>query len=354
MVMVNYVTPLPRPLGQGLGDAQECRSFEYFQERTAADLSYPFASDFWSQYILRIAHSESAVRHAIISLAAVHENFQSSALESNANDDFARRHYSIAIEQLLRPPLIDESSPDSIRTGIALVACIVFAGIECVQGNFKSALSHIRSGLRIIHETTSRALSAALDLSIPWIQLQSMFNHLETQVFEMEGGFEPSTALTYNLQDLGTPALLTIPQIYDTLEQAQGGLENWYGQFGRYLWHLRALRETERFKHSKQHLNFVCSFQSWSAAFDMFCRNQDKALRSQHLRQGILILSIWQKALSIILTFDWDRLEVHYDLSMPVFASIVKLSESVWDMQMEAAGACLPTFCFTRGIVAPL
>ena len=353
LVIINYGTELSQPLfSSRLGNTQECRFLAYYQERTAADLSYPFTMELWSQFILRIALVEPAIRHAVISLGALHETFQSSQANLESVSDFARRQYGSAIQQLLKQPLVNPGTRNGNATGVALVACILFACIECVEGHFRSAIAHIRSGWKIVHELVGENVVATLDPSIPWAQLRSSFKHLETQLFEMQGDFEQSETPPCELHLLGTPALLRIPPIYQALEEAQEDLEEWYGQFGRYLWHLRTSGPDERFKLSNQHVSFISSFHSWSVAFDTFRRKQDAGHMDDKIRQGILILCIWQKTLSVILTFDWDRSETHYDKSMPLFAGIIELAEALSDSQRGNAHA--PVFVLCRGIVAPL
>lgn len=62
-----------RPIVSIPGDAQERDFFYIYQSQTAYDLSGFYESDFWTCRVLQTAHSEPALRHAVIALSALHK-----------------------------------------------------------------------------------------------------------------------------------------------------------------------------------------------------------------------------------------------------------------------------------------
>lgn len=77
------------------GTSTEKRSFQYFIANTAAELSGYFNEDFWSGLLLKasLGNNEgvAALRHAIIGIGALHEDFVDSggADERGVKSDFA-------------------------------------------------------------------------------------------------------------------------------------------------------------------------------------------------------------------------------------------------------------------------
>lgn len=58
------------------GDEIERKSFRFFLDRTAPELSGFFESKFWNSLVLQRSRSDSPVRHAVIALGALHAPFK--------------------------------------------------------------------------------------------------------------------------------------------------------------------------------------------------------------------------------------------------------------------------------------
>lgn len=56
---------------------EERRGFAFFQTATVPSMTSFFDSRLWKDLILPMSHSERAVTHAVVALAAVHEDLQS-------------------------------------------------------------------------------------------------------------------------------------------------------------------------------------------------------------------------------------------------------------------------------------
>lgn len=75
--MVHYVSKVPQhPAMIPDLDEKEHKYFHRFCTWTAPDLAGSFSSGFWTRYTVTIAMSEPAVKHAVVALAALHEQYQ--------------------------------------------------------------------------------------------------------------------------------------------------------------------------------------------------------------------------------------------------------------------------------------
>jgi hypothetical protein len=114
------------------GSQKERRSFHFFQQKTAFQLSGSFEDAFWERYVLQATHHEPSIRHAIIALGALHERFeQDNGLvvqsdERGWSDDFALKNYNLAIKYLVEP----FSRGCQQALDVCLILSILFACFE--------------------------------------------------------------------------------------------------------------------------------------------------------------------------------------------------------------------------------
>ncbi|KAM0172516.1 hypothetical protein ACHAPF_007395 [Botrytis cinerea] len=132
-----------------LSSPQSKRSFAFFMQRTCSQLAGFFGSDFWERLVLQTAHHESAVRHAVVALGAIHELSEQKAQISDIDKAFALEQYNFAIRDLLAPLSRNEKR----GVDVCLIACIIFANFESMAGHRASAGAHIKSGAKLLRET---------------------------------------------------------------------------------------------------------------------------------------------------------------------------------------------------------
>jgi hypothetical protein len=153
---------------------REKRSLEFFKQYTLVET---FATPEWPEHLLRTSNYEDSVRHAIVALGALHENFSAT---SQMDEDFAMRQYSKAMKQIMKLDMASNTSTDT-----ALISCILFACIESLQGHYRSSLLHINSGLQILKEQQT---SGVADEKVAYISkevLRPMFLRFVTQSREI-------------------------------------------------------------------------------------------------------------------------------------------------------------------------
>ena len=136
--------------------SQELRSLEYFRCATANKLSDWLTESFWKYQIPQCGSHEPSLWHAMIAVAAVHEQFTilnaaipgDPRLDPNALEaqrQFADKHHNMAISELSK---LLAARPESSE--IALINCALFVILDFVRGNFPTAVLHLHNGMEIL------------------------------------------------------------------------------------------------------------------------------------------------------------------------------------------------------------
>lgn len=134
------------------GNAEEKRGFDFFLRNTAAELSGYYDSSFWGNLVLAASTQKPSLRHAVIALGALHEDFSRKGLHSvpsleNQNRQLALNQYSKAIAALRRSLSHGKEEPLT-----ALMSCILFVCFDSLRGYYESAMVHLKSGLGILQD----------------------------------------------------------------------------------------------------------------------------------------------------------------------------------------------------------
>jgi hypothetical protein len=124
----------------------------FFSTVTAPKLSGCFSPDFWEKRVPQASLVAPSIRHAMIAIGAVHQDFI--ARHENAGNcfdvslkAFAIRHYTKAISYLHQ--LVSNRTQ---QLDITLISCILFIVFDCLIGHHTSALIHLKAGLKILED----------------------------------------------------------------------------------------------------------------------------------------------------------------------------------------------------------
>lgn len=113
-----------------VGSPRERRCFYYFQQRATDQLAGDHDSEFWKRLVLQAAHQSPPIRHAIVAVGALYEQYEaaeSTSLRRGITPDaFALHHYIKAIKSLIEPI----SKQGHQAADVALVTCILFVSFE--------------------------------------------------------------------------------------------------------------------------------------------------------------------------------------------------------------------------------
>lgn len=115
---------LPISETQFVGNDLERRSFDFFCQRTVVDLAGLFDPTFWTRVVLQTTHHEPAIKHAVIALGALHENYNNGVRKGESA--FAIQQYTKAIGSLVKP--IQEKG--ILAVDVALITCVLFVCFE--------------------------------------------------------------------------------------------------------------------------------------------------------------------------------------------------------------------------------
>ena len=115
----------------------------FFRHQTAPILAGHFDHSFWSHWVLRVADSEPAVRHAVVAIASLHEKSVTMRVPSTHADSFSLFQYNKAIRHLTDQAIERQSNH------VTLLTCVLFICLEFLGGNPDLALGHLQNGMKI-------------------------------------------------------------------------------------------------------------------------------------------------------------------------------------------------------------
>jgi hypothetical protein len=342
LIIINYIAPSHTPSLLPTADGQEQRSLEYFRTRTVPELARTFNSELWSRFILQTAQHEPAIRHAVAALGSLHEHFESAEDAHAADSDFGFQQYGKAIQCVVKGPAPFAGQ----STDVALISCILFTAFESLQGHYRSALTHINSGLKVLAE---REASGEFHHGsyIPKELLKSLFTRFDTQALEIDDvAFRPWLRIEPDTK-------LEIPATFSTLEEAERVFDQYFNTLMHFL---QSSEATDKEglpvpKHvlrnlTIQHSNRVKEYQDWCNAFDNYLAlhltksNSPMSLLRGQPHPGVLILQIWRIVIRIMLYIDLSVGEVIFDTFLDEFRSIGELAESF--VKQTAAPSRIP------------
>ena len=332
LVIINYVAQLEdTPCIQPTREHLEQRSLTFFTTRTVPELAGGFDAELWSRYILRTAYYEPAIRHAVIALGALHEWFENAGDPQISASEFGLQQYGKAIQQVVDSAKVGAHQ----STDVALISCILFTAFESLQGHYKSALTHVNSGLKVLAEREDNGDSQYASY-IPKELLRSLFVRMDTQAHEIgDLGFRP-----YDKKIMGH---VEIPKRFSSLDEAQRTLDQYLNILLHFLQSADSImRETvtdtipsEQQQNSiQQHQDLIHTFHAWCVAFDdlvaehlMNTANCASILeRKPH--PGIYLLQLWKIVIKIMLNIELGFGEVAFDSFIEEAGEVVDLAES--------------------------
>jgi len=205
------------------GSAEEKRGFDFFLQNTAAELSGYYDSSFWEILILAASAQKPSLRHAVIALGALHEDFSrgrlvpSSPSAADQNPQFALNQYAKAIRALRRSISTGKEEPLT-----ALMSCLLFVCFDSLRGWFESAMVHLQSGLMILRDlrmssTGNYIIEENLAPLCMRLSLQSII-YVETK------NTHDQTAFAKKLMDVSGKEIV-ISEEFESLEEARNALD---------------------------------------------------------------------------------------------------------------------------------
>ncbi|KAI1205167.1 uncharacterized protein F4807DRAFT_444211 [Annulohypoxylon truncatum] len=147
----------PTPIETANKDESRC--LEWFTHRSAFKLPGVFRFEFWDKLVFQAASTEPAVRHAILALGSAHKRegrvslIPALDITPDKEEQFTLQQYSKAITYL--QPHFSSRENSSVRVG--LLTCLIFVILEFIRGRYKTAITHLQSGLKLLDESQARS-----------------------------------------------------------------------------------------------------------------------------------------------------------------------------------------------------
>lgn len=156
------------------GSSESLQYLEFYHYCAGPLLSSNFDNGFWSRTALQMAQTESAVRHALVTLGYLHRTepgdlkHARSVFTSGYQNKILLYHYNTAVRSL-----IDRINDPSYMPEVGLVTCLLFVCVEFIRGNYHAAFAHLNGGLKIVSEWQQERLRNLIgDSSCPQTLLE--------------------------------------------------------------------------------------------------------------------------------------------------------------------------------------
>jgi hypothetical protein len=344
------------------GNPEEKRGFQYFLKNTAVELSgyYDESFSFWGHLLLQASSSEPSLRHAVIAIGSLHEDFSKKILKYSSGSQFANKQYTKAISALRRSLSTGTHAPLT-----ALMSCILFVCFDSLRGHFTGAMVHLQSGLRILRDLRERGAVDKMieDTIVPIfmrLSLQSIL-YIDTRGNGDRQAF--ATELMLCRQDQG------VPECFESLEEARNCMNQAADGLFRMLYMCDGelpccFQPIEAFE-----LYDVYSSQlrEWNVAFEKFMNAKSQTFDSKQIR-GAALMKIHYETVRIMSETAKPDYEDTRSIAAAVnspgryepfkreFQNVVNLSRSlVSAAEVDSQqGRSSLTFSTDLGVIAPL
>ncbi|KAH9215099.1 hypothetical protein DL95DRAFT_425192 [Leptodontidium sp. 2 PMI_412] len=296
--------PIQRIVVRMSGNEEENRGFDFFLRNTVAELSGYYDSSFWGKLVLAASAQNPSLRHAVIALGALHEDFSRKRLapstpsEVDEKAQFALNQYAKAIAALRMSLSSGKEEPLP-----ALMSCILFVCFDSLRGWFESAMVHLESGLRILRDMRSSGRDGIVEESIaPLLTRLSMQSiiYVETRCAADKAAFARKLMAVTGKDDVIPDEFKYLEEARNSLNQAADGL---FGVF--YLWDEDlpvVLQPTESLAMLDK---YTSQLSRWNLAYEKFMVSKSKYLTSREV-QGAALLKIHHTTAKIIANLHAD------------------------------------------------
>lgn len=344
------------------GNTEEKRGFQYFLTNTAVELSGYYDKTFWQYLLLQVSNAEPPLRHAVIAIGALHEDFSKKRLKySPENSGFAMKQYLKAIRHLRTSLATGTQAPLT-----ALLSCILFVCFDSLRGQFTAAIVHLQSGLKILRDLRDRGTGD-----------DEVIENVITPIFmrlSMQSILYIDTRKNYDRQAFAAELMQCrynrdVPECFESLEEARNCMNQAADGLFRMLYTYDfelpcCLQPVETLE---QYDKYSTQIRDWNIAFEKFIKAKSQDFDSKQVRGAALlkahhlIINIMAKVSKPEIEDPRPMIEVINtpDRREPFtqdFRSVVSLCRSLITAgELDAQnGRSSLTFSTDMGMVAPL
>ncbi|PQE13475.1 putative UPC2 Regulatory involved in control of sterol uptake protein [Rutstroemia sp. NJR-2017a WRK4] len=271
------------------GTTEEKRSFEFFLRNTAAELSGYYDSSFWERLVLAACAQKPSLRHAVIALGALHEDFSRKGMvpsippAEDPNHPFAMKQYGKAMGALRRSLANGKEDPLT-----ALMSCILFFCFDSLRGWFESAMAHLQSGLGILRDMRRSSTGN----HIVEDSIAPLFKRLSIQsiVYVETKSKNDKMAFARKLIDASEQEIIILEE-FEGLKEARNALDQAAdGLFSAfYMWDADIPFVSQPPESLALFNKYASQLSLWNLAFTKFMASKSKILASRELQAAALL-----------------------------------------------------------------
>ncbi|KAF5578418.1 FAD-binding protein [Fusarium pseudoanthophilum] len=284
-----------KPQTLPITNSKEVRSLSFFHHVVAPVLSGPFDGSFWTYFVVQMAQSEPAARHAVLAISSLFEGFEPA--KESVSDEFAIMHYNKAISILTRDtkPCVDT----------VLLVCMMFICIEFLRGNREAAITHASHGVHLLNSEGHKS------------RLANTFAQMSVfPLFFIEVGTDFPLLQGDETADLKNPVFYTISEAQHALEHLSIRIIKLVRDGNAFRLHV-VDEEPQEWVLDEQ-AEAKQDLEAWGLAFGRF-----RAFGEEREDLTVLALITRYRLMKIWITNCFERGEMGYDLMKEDFVTIV-------------------------------
>ncbi|MCJ1403835.1 hypothetical protein MMC11_007058 [Xylographa trunciseda] len=365
------------------GTEKERRSFDFFRLQTLRELEIALNSPDWNRLILQVSHTNPIIRNAAIALGSLGERFYINDVltpnnaAANSCHVYAQLQYQKAL-QGLRDHLYNKGEH---TVCLALISCFMFVVFEFMQGNEVAALTHLRSGLKILRGFQPKSTEVSLARNGLYVS-QSTSDLSTANVARVFTIVDMQATLwlglsTFEAQGAGPSYNISCPTNVENLAGLEAAESYLNSQTGQMVYFRRSLppeetwdpMDTAYVNAVKERARLMAQLDKWPTAMQILLLQQGKNLDIKDL-QRVTLMRINHKVTFMLLSISmqYNEGELFHGFEN-IFEDILRLATSLrqptGSMNIErfdplsrsehAPGSQpMPVFHFTTGIIQPV
>jgi hypothetical protein len=331
-------------------DEDESRHFDFFRSQTIRTSNSSLDHRVWGDLVMKLAHSEPAIKHCVIALSLLHQRCQQKdALRTENMQDILMQHQ----KALTNARVLLETGHESDVSKVLLV-CMLFVCYANHTGQYAVGQTHLSSGLKILHQYRQKSTP---DLTLMYSTqnanvdaLAEVFSRLDFQAMTFSDDRAP---YQYSSYPLWSPDHMSTPiafQDFCHLNDASISLMEIARNF-MYFSDSLEKGETPRTEFIRKQAQYSQMLVHWEDKFSALkCSYLDSQAQPQ-----LSLLVMYHLTLKVIAGCAHDGFESSWDIFVPSFATIIKNAYAFVQMDDALISKANDTvFSFNIGITIPL
>ncbi len=267
------------------------RSYIYFCDRTSRELCGHHDQHFWTVLCLQIGHNELAIRHTLAALGSLHESLEIGY--STWSDERAQPLHLLSLQQYNAAIKLLKQESHKLTDEVILISCILLVCFETLQNDYKSAVSLLRTGLKVLKRWQDSGGANE--------ELVQAFSRLKLQASTfLQSAAHKLTPRNFRLSAKGRTVIpqIQIPSTFTNLRQANKCLDTMIATGYSIMDPITCIPDYPLTSKLLGRLQASCTEKYRAALNDLLCRRQHNASR---FRKVALYLRI-QYFISLIMT----------------------------------------------------